>query len=330
MLLLDGRAPVAAAAGRRMRRLRWVGVILLVLTSACAADVPSGGPAADPPGPSAASSPTGLASPSATSRTPSPSATTTPPRASATPRSTPSAGDPTVTAEPEPPSLAGDRRNAFAFAPLDDPADVTVEGRVSIKTAWSTSKVLVVAAFLDTAAGGKPDRVSDRNRRLIQAALTQSDNDAILAIRAQIPGRPGPAISAVLRAIGDTKTVVPNDYQGLMSWSIREQVRFMAALANGKVVSRAASAYLVKTMRPVPAQAWGLGKIGATAYKGGWYGNNTVNRQMGIVDGYAVAIITGPVSSAARRREGDSAQVKQLNRIARLLKKRLAYESAHR
>lgn len=330
MLLLDGRASVAGPAGRRMRHLLWVSVVLLVLAPACAVDVPSGQAGTDPAVPSAAAPTTGLASPSATSRSPSPSATTTRPSPSVTPSSTTSTSDPPPTAAPEPPSLAGERRNAFAFAPLDDAADVTVEGRVSIKTAWSTSKVLVVAAFLDTAAGGKPDRVSDRNRRLIKAALTQSDNDAVLAIRSQIRGRPGPAITEVLRAIGDTKTVVPNDYQGLMSWSIREQVRFMAALANGEVVSRAASAYLVKTMRPVPAQAWGLGKIGATAYKGGWYGDHTVNRQMGIVDGYAVAIITGPVSPAARRREGASAQVKQLNRIARLLKKRLAYETTYR
>ena len=63
---------------------------------------------------------------------------------------------------------------------------------MSSSPAWSTSKVLVVAAFLDTAAGGDPDRVSATNRRLIRAALTKSDADAVLALRNQIRGRSGP------------------------------------------------------------------------------------------------------------------------------------------
>ena len=234
-----------------------------------------------------------------------------------------------MSAVPKPPGLTGHRRDAFAFAPLDDAGDVTVEGRVPNSPAWSTSKVLVIAAFLDTAAGGDPDRVSATNRRFIKAALTESDADAVLALRNQIPGRPGPAMTTVLRAIGDTTTVAPDESQGLMSWSIREQVRFMAALDDGKVVSRAASAYLLKEMRPIQAHAWGLGTIGAAAYKGGWLRSDTVTRQMGIVDGYAVAIITN-VGPAVRQTDGDSAHVRQMNRLARLLEKRLAYERSRR
>ena len=203
-----------------------------------------------------------------------------------------------------------------------------MEGRVPNSPAWSTSKVLVVAAYLDTAAGGDPDRVSRSNRRLIKAALTESDADAVVAIRNQIPGRPGPAMTEVLRSIGDQSTMAPDNYQGLMPWSVREQVRFMGALANGKVVSRAASDYLLKSMRPIPAHAWGLGTIGATAYKGGWLRSDTVTRQMGIVDGYAVAIITDGVGPAVRQTDGDSAHVRQLNRLARMLEKRLAYEES--
>jgi len=236
----------------------------------------------------------------------------------------------TATASTKPPTLAGDRRNAFAFAPLDDPTDVEVEGRVSSSPAWSTSKVLVVAAFLDTAVGGDPARVSARNRRLIKAALTRSDTDAVLALRNQIRGRPGSAMTRVLRAIGDTTTVAPDRYEGTMSWSIREQVRFMAALDAGKVVSRAASAYLLKSMRPIEAHSWGLGTIGATAWKGGWLRADTVTRQMGIVDGYAVAIITDAVGPAVQQSDGDSAHVRQLNRLTRLLQQRLAYERSRR
>ena len=42
-------------------------------------------------------------------------------------------------------------------------------------------------------------------------------------------------------------------------------------------------------MHPIEAHSWGLGTIGATAWKGGWLRADTVTRQMGIVDGYAVA-----------------------------------------
>jgi hypothetical protein len=143
-------------------------------------------------------------------------------------------------------------------------------------------------------------------------------------------GRPGPALTSVLRAIGDTTTVAPDNYQGLMSWSLREQVRFMAAVAGGRVVSRSASAYLMATMHPVRANAWGLGTIGAIAYKGGWLRSDTPTRQMGIVDGYAVAIITDGVGPAVRQTDGDSAHVQQMNRLARLLRLRLAYEKSHR
>ncbi|MFP5283215.1 MAG: serine hydrolase [Actinomycetes bacterium] len=230
----------------------------------------------------------------------------------------------------KPPSLAGNRRNAWAFAPLDDPSDLTVEGRVSSTPAWSTSKVLVVAAFLDTAVGGDPDRVSARNRRLVRAALTKSDADAVLALRAQIRGRPGRAMTAVLRSIGDRRTTAPDSYQGRMRWSVREQVRFMAALSRGRVVSRSASAYLRDSMRPIKAHAWGLGTIDASAYKGGWLRGNTPTRQLGIVEGYAVAIITDAVGPAVRQTDGDSAHVRQMNRLARMLRARLAYEAAQR
>ena len=196
--------------------------------------------------------------------------------------------------------------------------------------AWSTSKVLVIAAFLDTAASGDPGRVGATNRRLIRAALTKSDAAAILALRNQIRGRSGRAMTRVLRTIGDTTTVAPDRYEGTMSWSLREQVRFMAALAAGKVVSRAASGYLLKEMHPVEAHSWGLGTVGATAFKGGWLRADTVTRQMGIVDGYAVAIITDAVRPAVRQSDGDLAHVRQMNRLARLLQKRLAYERSGR
>ncbi|GAA3616604.1 serine hydrolase [Microlunatus ginsengisoli] len=213
----------------------------------------------------------------------------------------------------------------MAFAALTEPDEITVEGRVGATQAWSTSKVLIVAAFLDGVAGGDPDAITARNRQLITKALTASDGEAVNALRDQIPGRPGPAMTRVLRAIGDRTTSPPDTYQGLMRWSILEQVRFMAAMAHGRVVSRAASSFLRKAMRPIPAHAWGLGRIGASAYKGGWLRADTATRQLGLVDGYAVAIITtaGP---ARRQTDGDSAHVQAMDRLAALLAERLAFE----
>ena len=227
-------------------------------------------------------------------------------------------------------SLEGDRRNAMAFAPLANPSDVTVEGSVSSWKAWSTSKVLVVAAFLDTVCDGDPDRATAQQKRWVTRALTASDGAAVVALRDQIPGSPGAAITRVLRSIGDIRTVSPDTSQGGMQWTIREQVRFMAALHAGRVVSKGASAYLLASMRPIAAHRWGLGTIGPGPFKGGWLRSDTVTRQMGIVDGYAVAIITDHVGPAVVQTDGDSAHVHQMNYLAKVLARRLALERAKR
>jgi len=44
----------------------------------------------------------------------------------------------------------------------------------------------------------------------------------------------------------------------------------------------------------------------------------------------APAIITDAVGPAVRQSDGDSAHVRQMNRLARLLQQRLAYEQARR
>ncbi|WP_091786576.1 serine hydrolase [Pedococcus dokdonensis] len=224
-------------------------------------------------------------------------------------------------------SLKGDPNDAFAFAPLSNPGNVTIEGSVSSYKAWSTSKVLVVAAFLDAACDGDPAKASAQQKRWVTAALTASDGDAVVALRNDIPGSPGAAITRVLRSIGDTRTVAPDASQGGMQWTIREQVRFMAALSSGRVVSKSASAYILSSMRPISAHRWGLGTIGAGPFKGGWLRSDTVTRQMGIVDGYAVAIITDHQGPAVVQTDGDAAHVEQMNYLAKVLKRRLALES---
>ncbi|MGI8456654.1 MAG: hypothetical protein ACR2LI_00870 [Propionibacteriaceae bacterium] len=79
-------------------------------------------------------------------------------------------------------------------------------------------------------------------------------------------------------------------------------------------------------MRPIKPQSWGLGLIGATPFEGGWLRPDTATRQLRIVDGSAVAIIThlGPTG---RQSDGDSAHVQGINRVARSLRGRLAYKT---
>lgn len=300
-----------------MRRSVVVAVALACLAlAACADDAPK----------KAATMTGASTTPSSTPSTPTTSTTTT---TRAIPRTTPpkpatTSKKPTSSALRT--SLKGDPNDAFAFAPLSDPGNVTVEGSVSSYKAWSTSKVLVVAAFLDTVCDGDPTRATAQQRRWITAALTASDMNAVIALRDSIPGSPGAAINRVLRSIGDTRTVAPDTSQGGMQWTIREQVRFMAALASGRVVSKASSSYLLSVMHPIPAHQWGLGSIGASAFKGGWLRADTVTRQLGIVDGYAVAIITDHVGPAVVQTDGDAAHVQQMNYLATVLDRRLAIE----
>lgn len=114
-----------------------------------------------------------------------------------------------------------------------------------------------------------------------------------------------------------------------MSWTVRGQVRFMAALANGEVLSEDASTFLLATMHPIRSHAWGLGTVGATSYKGGWLDGDSVTRQMGVVNGCAVAIITYGVGLVARHCDGDSAHVEQPNTLAGLLDQRLGWERTY-
>jgi len=244
------------------------------------------------------------------------------------PTLTPVEAPPTKSVEPSPSndaltSLRGNARNAIAWAPLSDPDHVTVEGSVPRSRAWSTSKPLVVAAYLDTAVDGDPGQIPDDERNWIRDALTKSDGEAIAAIRDEIDGRPGEAMTRILRSIGDTATTAPDSYEGSMQWSVTEQVRFMAALGNGQVVSPEASAFLLQQMQPIPSQRWGLGAIGARAFKPGWVSAQTETRQMGIVGDYAVAVITAGDGPASIQSDGDYAHAWQLDRLARLLATRI-------
>lgn len=268
------------------------------------------------------SAPTGPAPLASGSRSPEASMTDpvpTTPATSAQPSAPPTAA-PTRQSEP---SLVADTANAWAFAPVDDPGAVVREGSVPRQRAWSTSKVLVAAAFLDGVVDGDPALLDEQQREWISLALSESDMDSLLALRRAISGDRGDRMTAILRSVGDDRTVAPSDREGTMEWRVEDQVLFMAALARGEVVSPATSAYLLAAMRPVESQRWGLGGVGAAAVKGGWLTPTTETRQMGLLDGYAVAVITDAVGPAVLQSDGDEAHVEQLDRLAGMLAERL-------
>ena len=195
----------------------------------------------------------------------------------------------------------GRHHDAFAFAPLDN--RVRDRGGVGPNyKAWSTSKVLVVSAFLDTVCDGDPGKATAQQKRWVSAALTASDMNAVSRSVTRSPAarrrdHPGAAVGR------RPPHGLPPTRPGGMQWTIREQVRFMAALNSGRVGSRRRAPYpvLVGRSRRI---AWGLGTFGAGPFKGGGC-QHTVTRQMGIVNGYAVAIITdavGPGRAPDRRR----------------------------
>ncbi|HET8766456.1 MAG TPA: hypothetical protein VFM86_03940 [Pedococcus sp.] len=189
-----------------MRRTLWLGLVLVLVTG-CAQTT-------ERTPRTTAAAPTTDGTASATTRPTTTTGTTTPTTTKPKPKPAPTVKPTPRPTTPRPSAtglttLRGNTRNAIAWAPLSNPADVHVEGSVPSYRAWSTSKVLVVAAYLDTVVDGDPSRIPARERGWIKAALTASDGDAVVAIRNEIPGRPGPAIDRVLRSIGDTTTSAP-------------------------------------------------------------------------------------------------------------------------
>lgn len=288
-----------------MTRIKHAGAVgaLCLLLGGCAVPPSGTGPQ------------TSLPTPEPTRRTTAVEALPTPP---GSPSPIPSPSGPPAA------SLVGDTRNAWAYAPLDQPDRLVVEGSVPNQRAWSTSKVLVLAAFLAEACDGDPERATALQHRQMVLALRESDMDAVVAIGEAIPGGKQDGMTKVLRSIGDLQTTVPSRLEGTMLWTIREQVRFLLALDDGRVVSPKVSRYLLNHMHPVESQSWGLGSAGASAFKGGWLRAGTETRQMGIMDGYAVAVITAGVGPVELQSDGDSAHVQQVNVLAEQLHQRLA------
>ena len=252
----------------------------------------------------------------------SPSSTASPDVVPDLPPPTPTTSAP-VSPTPTPPNLVGDTHNTWVFAPVGRLDNLVTEGSVPYQRAWSTSKVLVVTAFLQTVARGDPTRLTSGQAARIDRVLSESHLPSLQALKAEIPGHPGAVMTKILRSIGDAVTVAPDSYEGTMTWTAVEQVRFMSGLATGAVVTPAASAYVLERMHPVASQGWGLPSVGATAAKGGWLRSDTETRQMGLLRGYAVALVTSGVGPVVEQSDGDSAHVDQMNQLAAALSRRL-------
>ena len=147
--------------------------------------------------------------------------------------------------------------------------------------------------------------------------------ESVIALRDQIPGSPRAAITAVLRSVGDTTTVAPDRSQGSMQWTIRQQVKFMAALHGSRRLTSRECAH-PRGHETDPGAPLGARHDRGRTVQGRLAAGDTETRQMGIVGGYAVAIITAGVGPAVVQTDGDAAHVQQMNYLARVFKKRLA------
>lgn len=149
----------------------------------------------------------------------------------------------------------------------------------------STTKVLILASLLRDRGGASA--LTSAQRSDAEAAITQSDNQAILALFASLEQDRGGLTGAssyatgLLRDAGDRSTTVatappPPPYSttfGQTPWSPSSEVTFFRALALGCILPRGDTSYVLGLMRSiVPSERWGFGSAGfpTVAFKGGW------------------------------------------------------------
>lgn len=198
-----------------------------------------------------------------------------------------------------------DGRIGIAVMPLSGAATPTLLGSWTTGPAWSTIKVPLAQAALNTGA---------TNPNAIQQAITVSDNSAATSMWTNLgaPATAGAQVQQVLRGAGDASTVVQTQVVdprftafGQTDWALTDQVRFLSGYANDPQ----ASPILNLMGNIAPEQQWGLGKIPNSQFKGGWgpKDGNYQLRQMGIIQ-----TPEGPVAVAlAVESPGESEQAFQ-------------------
>jgi hypothetical protein len=180
-------------------------------------------------------------------------------------------------------------------------------GTLTTGSAWSTSKVPVAMRVLQEAGG--PSGLSATQQDEIRRALTLSDNEAALALFAELetshggPEGAAAAVDEVLEEAGDSTTRVSSEGRdgftpfGQTEWSLPLQQQFMSHLVAGCIGPPGSTEYVLGLMGEVSSDTWGLGSAGLPArWKGGW-GPGTdgryLARQMGVLDlGTEEAVVT--------------------------------------
>ena len=216
--------------------------------------------------------------------------------------------------------LQDEAKVSVAIEPLGA-GSVTVLGDNPEMQGMSTTKVLILTALLRDRGGVA--RLTDAQRALAQAAITASDNQAILELFSILEQDRGGLLGAsayatrLLRDAGDVHTSVatappPAGYTttfGQTRWSPTAEVTFFRFLALGCLLPKPDTDYVLGLMRRIePSESWGLGSAGfsSVAFKGGWGpladGDYGV-RQTGIVGrgsrAAVVALAADPATSFA-------------------------------
>jgi hypothetical protein len=180
--------------------------------------------------------------------------------------------------------LASDARIAIAIQPLGS-GRMQVLGGDPAMQAMSTSKVLILSALLLDRGG--VSHFTPEQKSLAQTAITESDNDSILALFSDLEADKGGLLGAsayaqsLLRKAGDSQTQVstappPAGYVttfGQTPWTPSAEVTFFRALALGCILPRTDADYELGLMGEIePSESWGLGSagFGHVAFKGGW------------------------------------------------------------
>ena len=218
-------------------------------------------------------------------------------------------------------AAASDAAVGVAVRPLG-PGPSLTEGSLQVGTAWSTMKIPVILARYRLAES-RHESTGDLLAR-VTAAITESDNAAVLSLFNDIVARLGGVVAASayvqqgLRAAGDTDTVVNTippaggfSTFGQTQWSLTDGLRFFRALADGCLAPEAGAQEILTLMGEItPSQRWGLGQARFTdasvRFKGGWGPDPSgryLVRQFGVVrgpggHGFVVGVIDQPADGS--------------------------------
>lgn len=229
-------------------------------------------------------------------------------------------------------SLPG--RVELSLVPLSGGTPQSLGGDVAAP-GWSTMKVPVLTELL-------LDRgPTAEEERLARSAITESSNEAIIALFERLESRFGglmgasDAVQELFSKSGDEVTRVAtappppgaSTTFGQTLWKPSEAVKFFSALARGCLLLASRTEYVLGLMQQIEAdESWGLGEAGflAVAFKGGWGPRpegGYVVRQAGIINvGRPGAVAVSIVAFAPSFSDG----AQMLTTVARWLHRELA------